>query len=670
MKTGISGLYCTIAVLFIVIGLSAFYTGQRGYKDVSRFPYKKKGLTERQAAAHLLSRFTYGATPGQVDEVVNMGLEKWFSQQLDAQQPDDSLTQLLKDFDAVTLSTEQIIAKYPRPFQVTKMMIRDSVVNKDSIKTDRKEYRDLIQSYMQQHGMVAEQELYKQFINQKVLRSAYTKNQLQEVMTDFWFNHFNVSITKNQCAIFIPTYERNVIRPNVFGKFGNLLLATAKSPAMLVYLDNFSSAGDNAVPAKPANALARKAATPAQGANMNMGGMQESSMMMSNTMAMAAPKPQPKKAGAGLNENYAREVMELHTLGVDGGYTQHDVTEAARVLTGWTIYPMGEEGYGYMRKLLERFSEDRLREQGYVHDGEFLFTANRHDKGQKTVLGKQFGPNGGYQEGVDLLNMLAHYQSTAKFITRKLAVRFVSDNPPQSLLNKMVKTFNEKDGDIKEVLLTMVSAPEFWSPASVREKTKSPFELAMGAVRSLNAQIKQPYQLYSWVNKMGEKKYYYQAPTGFPDKGQYWINTGALLNRMNFGLALASGRIPGVTVNLAALNQNHEPESAQAALSTYSKLIMPERDLTETIKRLTPMLNDPELMSKVATASAQTKPVGNASMLPDDLMMMGGVQDPARNKEKVKGKYAYMAIQTAKGNNSMLAQVVGVIIGSPEFQRR
>jgi uncharacterized protein (DUF1800 family) len=668
MKTGVSRLYCTIAVLFIVTGLSAFYSGPHAYKGVSRFPYKQKGLTEREAAAHLLSRFTYGATPGQVDEVVSMGLEKWFAQQLEARQPDDSLNQLLKNYDAVSLSTEQIVTKYPRPFQVTRMMIRDSVVNKDSIRSDRKEYKDLISSYMQQHGMLPEQELYRQFINQKVLRSAYTQNQLQEVMTDFWFNHFNVSITKNQCAVFIPTYERNVIRPNVFGKFGNLLLATAKSPAMLIYLDNFSSAGDNSAPLKAANTAAKlKANAQAPGMGMSMEG---SSIMMGNTMAMVAPKPQPKKQGAGLNENYAREVMELHTLGVDGGYTQQDVTEAARVLTGWTIYPMGDEGYGYMRKLQERFSEDRLKEQGYVHDGEFLFTINRHDKGQKTVLGKQFGPNGGYQEGVDLLNMLAHHQSTAKFITRKLAVRFVSDNPPQSLLNKMVKTFNEKDGDIKEVLLTMVAAPEFWSSASVREKTKSPFELAIGAVRTLHAEIKQPYQLYSWVNKMGEKKYYYQAPTGFPDKGQYWINTGALLNRMNFGLALASGRIPGVTVNLASLNQNHEPESAQAALTTYSKLIMPERNLTETIKRLTPMLNDPELMNKVASASAQVKPLGNASILPDDPMMMGGAQDPTRNKEKVKGKNAYMAMQTNKGNNSMLSQVVGVIIGSPEFQRR
>jgi hypothetical protein len=211
-------------------------------------------------------------------------------------------------------------------------------------------------------------------------------------------------------------------------------------------------------------------------------------------------------------------------------------------------------------------------------------------------------------------------------------------------------------------LITMVDAPEFWSAAAVREKTKSPFELAMGSVRVLHADVNQPYQLFNWINKMGEKIYYYQAPTGFPDKGQYWINTGALLNRMNFGLALASGRIPGVKVDLAALNNHHEPESAQAALITYSKLILPGRPLDETIKRLTPMLNDPKLMEKVDEASAKTHAA--TMVLANDEMMDQQVG------LKGKRKNNFMAMQTSAGNNSMLAQVVGVIIGSPEYQRR
>ncbi len=474
--------------------------------DANRFPYRQAGLTERQAAAHLLSRFTYGAEPGQVEAVMQQGLENWFARQLAADLPDDSLQALLRPYDALQLTNEQVANLYPGAGQVARMAIRDGVVNKDSITTDRKEYREMIRAYRTEKGYKPEQDLFRQFISQKILRAAYSDNQLQEVMTDFWFNHFNVSITKNDCAEFIPAYERDVIRPNSLGKFCDLLEKTAKSPAMLYYLDNFSSA-----------------------------------------VALPEGQQDSGRRSRGLNENYAREVMELHTLGVDGGYTQQDVTQAARVLTGWTVYPMNENA----QKFINRFSPDQLARRGFVHEGDFLFNANRHDRGEKTVLGHVFPAGGGYEEGVELLEMLAHNPSTARFISRKIAVRFVSDDPPQSLIDKMAKTFLEKDGNIRQVLITMVTAPEFWSPAAIREKTKTPFELAIGAVRSLRAKIDQPYPLYTWITRMGEKKYYYQAPTGFPDKGAYWINTGSLLNRMNFGLALAEGQVPGVRVDLA-----------------------------------------------------------------------------------------------------------------------
>lgn len=529
-------------------------------------PWRQAGLTEKQAAAHLLSRFTYGATPGEVDEVARMGLEKWFERQLKADLPEDSLEAQLAPFDALKLSNEQIAATYPKNGQVIRMAVRDGIIDKDSVKADRKAYRNLIRDYMDKKGFKPENELFRQLYSQKILRAAYAQNQLREVMTDFWFNHFNVSITKNDCAQFIPVYERDVIRPGALGHFGDLLKATAQSPAMLYYLDNFSSSGP---------------------------------MDEMRPMARVARKAQ------GLNENYARELMELHTMGVDGGYTQQDVTQAARVLTGWTV-----------------------RESGY------LFTPRRHDRGEKTVLGKHFGPNGGEEEGLQLLDMLAHHPSTAHFICRKIAIRFVNDDPPAALVDRMARTFTDKNGDIRQVLLTMVYSPEFWSSRAIREKTKSPFELAIGAVRSLHARIAQPMQLYNWITRMGEKMYCYQAPTGFPDKGQYWINTGSLLSRMNFGLALATGRIPGLSFDLAALNDNHEPESSQAALVTYSHLIMPERDLDLTIKRLTPMLNDPNLPEKVSAAD--------------------GEKDMDSNK----------------ADAASLSQVVGVIIGSPEFQRR
>jgi uncharacterized protein (DUF1800 family) len=600
-----------------------------------RFPYREAGLTERQAAAHLLSRFTYGATPEEVDEVVRQGLEKWFAEQLKARLRDDSLEQLLSKFDALKLSNSEVTASFPKPGQILRMAVRDGKVDKDSVKTDRKEFREAMRIYMQEKGLKPEQELFRQFINQKILRAAYSHNQLLEVMTDFWFNHFNVSITKNDCAQFIPAYERDVIRPNALGHFDELLIKTAQSPAMLYYLDNFSSSA-------PAPERERVAPFRLQAA-LNAGGLPSDSA--------AVAQAEKLRRARGLNENYAREVMELHTLGVDGGYSQQDVTQAARVLTGWTVYPTVLNPSA----VPPRLSDGQLKDRGFVREGDFFFNANRHDNGNKVVLGKSFGGLG-YQEGVDLLEMLAHHPSTAHFICRKIATRFVCDDPPATLVERMAKTFQDKDGDIREVLLTLVYSQEFWSQPSVRQKTKSPFELAIGAVRSLHATIHQPYQLYLWVTKMGEKKYYYQAPTGFPDKGTYWINTGSLLNRMNFGLALAAGRIPGITVDLAALNDHHEPESAVAALAVFGKRIMPERDLSGTIKRLTPMLNDPGLAGKVDAASAREN--GTAQMKDNDGF-------------PVEGKDTLMARQGAVAmNNTMLAQVVGIIIGSPEYQRR
>lgn len=607
MKTSFK-VTCSFICLLLTAFIFSAFQAERPKKIKFALPYKQAGLTERQAAAHLLSRFTYGAKSGDVDRVVKMGLEKWFRQQLAGNLKDEQLNKHLLQFDDINLSNSEVENKYPRQPKVLRMAIKDGFINKDSVaKGDRKVYRKQLQDYMAVNGLKPEGELLRQFINQKILRAAYTENQMHELLTDFWFNHFNVSLTKNQCASFVPAFERDVIRPNVTGNFQELLMATAKSPAMLIFLDNFSSTGEQVTTA-----------------NMS------------------------KKKKGGLNENYAREVMELHTMGVDGGYTQNDVTEAARILTGWTLAPMGTDGYGAaMGKVIDKIGKDNLQKRGFVREGDFLFVPTRHDNGTKVVLGKKFASGGGYQEGVELFNLLAHHPSTAKFISKKLATRFVNDQPAQKLVDKMAKTFHNSDGNIAEVMITMVSSVEFWNTDALREKTKSPFELAMSAVRSLDAEISQPDQLFSWINKMGQKMYYYQAPTGFPDRGQYWINTGSLLSRMNFGLALAAQRIPGVKFDLAALNNHHEPESAEAALLTYSKLILPERNLKATIERLRPMLNDPELVNKVEKAAAKT------TVQPD-----------------TQPKKSTSADKLGVGKNTMLAQVVGVIIGSPEFQRK
>ena len=614
-----------IATCSISVVLLAWKQPPVNNRSKISFPYQQAGLTERQAAAHLLSRFTFGAKPGDVEAVVNQGLDKWFLQQLDGKLPDDSVQQVLQQYDALQLSNAEVVKYYPRPVQVRQMAIKEGYLKDSSVDvTDKKVYREQLAGYMQQKGLKPLKELYRQFINQKIIRATASNNQLTEVLTDFWFNHFNVSITKTQCAQFIPVYERDVIRPNVTGKFENLVLSTAQSPAMLLYLDNFSSAGTNS----------------------------------------QLPNMRGNKKYSGLNENYAREVMELHTMGVDGGYTQQDVTEAARILTGWTLFPTGEGGAAnMMQKIVERFGEDKLKERGFVHNGDFLFAANRHDDGEKKVLGKTFRAGGGYEEGVELLKMLSVHPSTAKFISKKLAVRFVSDNPPASLIDKMAATFTATKGDIKQVLITMATSPEFWSKEALREKTKSPFELAISAVRSLNGRLIMPFQLNNWITKMGQQLYYYQAPTGFPDKGQYWINTGALLNRMNFGLALASGKIPGVQFDLAALNKNREPESMEAALRTYSKLLMPERDIEPTVKRLTPLLYQPQLNEKIQSAANNNK----AAVVTNDEVMLHS-DDDMMAAAKPKNKETVM--QASYADKSMLSQVVGIILGSPEYQRR
>ena len=611
-------------------------------------------MTERQAAAHLLNRFSFGANPGQVDEVVGAGLEKWFTQQLNGGIADDSLQERLKEYDALNLTNTEVNELYPRPIQILRMAKEEGIIPKDSANDlDRKRYKKEIAEYIKQKNFRRQAALFRQFISAKIERAAYSKNQLQEVLTDFWFNHFNVSLTKKDCALYIPAYERDAIRPHVTARFEDMLLATAKSSAMLLYLDNFTSA---AAPDDVPSVNEERMRTRIRQVNPSLNDSTSNKMLQ---------KQKKRRNTQGLNENYAREVMELHTMGVDGGYTQSDVTQAARILTGWTLYPMDNSYGAGMKDMIEKIGEDKLSDRGFVHEGDFLFAMSRHDIKEKVVLGKIFPANGGYEEGLQLLKMLAHHPSTAAFICRKIAVHFVSDDPAKSLIDKMAKTFLDKGGDIKEVLITMAAAPEFWKKEAMRQKIKSPFELAISAVRALDADIEQPYQLFGWMDKMGQKIYYYQAPTGFPDKAQYWINTGALLNRMNFGLSIASQKMRGVKTDLLALNNYHEPESPAAALLVYGRLLLPERELGPTLKRLTPLLTAPSLDKKLEAAVDGKGTVKRENIerkeeeIVDEVMRAGELNTNAL-KEKKAGT-------DTKG---MLAQVVGIIIGSPEFQRK
>ncbi len=583
------------------------------------FPYKEAGLSKREAAAHLLNRFTFGPRPGEVDKVVKMGLEVWFLKQLESREQDTALDRRLSALDVMQLSTKEVELLFPNNTAVIQKAASEGVQLRDSIR-DGGQRLALINAYRKEKGYRQESELTRQLISQKVWRALYGENQLQELMTDFWFNHFNVALNKPRCAIYIPAYEARTIRPNALGKFETLLVATAQSPAMLFYLDNASSSG-------PYRAQL----------NRRTAGMTKGEMA-----AM------PRQNRTGLNENYAREVMELHTLGVDAGYTQKDVTDVARILTGWTVAPLTEFSYGYsIQKSLDRMgaNADRI---GFVKKDDFFFAMHRHDNSQKQVLGKTFEAGGGYEEGVALFHLLATHPATAHFICRKIATRFVSDEPPVELVAQMAKTFTSSKGDIREVLKTMVSSSLFWKKETLRGKTKSPFELVVSSLRALQAEVEQPFLLNAWFTRMGQPIYSYQAPTGFPDKGSFWINTGALLNRMNFGLALSFQRMNGVHFNLPALNNYHEPESAEAALLTYSHLMMPERPLMATVDRLKPMLNEDDLGAKVARATEKKQgEVGTQMLLPIHEGKM------AKNKQE-----------------EMLAQVVGLIIGSPEFQRK
>ncbi len=640
-------------IFFIACLLFPFFIetaiGQTGYQ----FPYKEAGLTERQAAAHLLSRFTYGASPGQVDTVLKIGLEKWFDQQLRGGIPNDSLQARLIGYDALNLSNEQVNETFPSSIQIIRMAMADGVITKDSLnKADRKKTDARFAEYSKQRGARKLSELFKQFINSKILRAAYSNNQLHEVLTEFWFNHFNVSFSKKDCAMFIPAYERDIIRPNILGKFENLLLATAKSPAMLLYLDNFSSAGENNVKNISNNTGEH------ENASIRNGYIKDSISGMIRKLR--------KKTKPGLNENYARELMELHTLGVDGGYTQHDVVDAARILTGWTNYPLKSDYGNVNSDLVRKIREDDLRKRGFVRDGDFFFAIDRHDANSKRVMNKEFPANGGYEEGVQLIKMLAHHPSTAGFICKKIAVHFVKDDAPQSLIDKMAKTFLDKDGDIKEVLITMTCSAEFWNKKFLRDKIKSPFELAISAVRVLDADIQQPAQIFQWAEKMGQKIYWCPAPTGFPDKDQHWINTGALLNRMNFGLAISSQQIAGIKTDLLRLNNYHEPESPSEALITYGRLLMPERDLDATLKRLTPLLNQPLPEKKLEFVINKKESKEKKIATENDLKPGAGIGDTGEREQVQKLKKEKAGEQGVY----RLAYVVGILLGSPEFQRK
>ena len=553
-----------------------------------KLPYKAEGLSKEQAAAYLLERFAFGARPGEVGKVAKMGPEKWLAQQLAGNFPDAELDKRLEAYPALKMTQLQISEIYMPDFQLRRQMKEEGIM--DPATTPRKEMQEKMKAYREKHGLRPYYVLFnRELRSQKVMRAVYSENQLAEVLTDFWFNHFNVTTRDGGARSRVLTYERDAIRPNVLGKFRVILGATAKHPAMLHYLDNAQS---RMAPPPPRNQPKPEPVKEVASGEMGMDGGMDGGMMggemMGGEMAKAPPKAvakpkTPPKRKYGLNENYARELMELHTLGVDGGYTQRDVTEVARVLTGWTAMP-----YGNGRKNTERAIANGNK--NLVREGEFVFRNGWHDKKAKVVLGEKFPAGSGIEEGERVLDMLTRHPSTARFISTKLARRFVNDEPSDDLIDEMAETFTRTDGDIAAVMATLAQSRVFWAEAKKRSKMKSPLELAVSSLRALEADVKNPMPLMQWFDRMGEPLYGYEPPTGYPDYAESWTNSGTLIARLNFGVRLATGRIGGTVLKRLPRQSEHTPTTDEA-LAMYSKLLLPAQDtsaIASEVKEMVP----------------------------------------------------------------------------------
>jgi uncharacterized protein (DUF1800 family) len=471
---------CNLAIL---LASAALLLGQPG------------APTDDRTAIHVLNRLGFGPTPTAIERVKRMGVRAYIEGQLHPERIDGgAMTARLAGFTTVTKSTRDLAEDYFVPAMMERREQQRRAARDGGPPTDagtsgpQKRTPEQMELARMQRTVIGE------LSQQRILRAAYSERQLEEVMVDFWMNHFNVFVGKGQVRQYLTEYERDMIRPRVLGKFRDLLGATAASPAMLFYLDNWQS---TAAPDAPTSADADRTRAPLR---------RRRSLPDVNTVMRRR----------GLNENYARELMELHTLGVDGGYTQKDVQEVARAFTGWTI------------------ANPRL-------GGAFRFEPRLHDDGAKVVLGHRIKPGGGRKDGEQVLDLLARHPSTARFIATKLAVRFVADEPPSALVTRAADGFKATDGDIREVVRVIVTSPEFF--ASQRAKTKNPFEFVVSAVRVSTLDVTNALPFVQSLRDLGMPIYGAQPPTGYSEKADAWINSGALLNRMNFAVALTSGQM-------------------------------------------------------------------------------------------------------------------------------
>ena len=533
-------------------------------------------LTEDEAILHALDRLAYGPRPGDVERVRQIGLEKWINQQLNYRSIDDStVDSKLAEFKTLKMSSEQLLNKYPPPKQagkqqgVTRADFREQRQQEMQAKRQEMRQQGIDPSMIQFETMPGPQRIQAELDLATVDRAIYSNRQLYEVMSNFWFNHFNVNVAKGADRWLLTDYVERTIRPNAMGKFENLLDATAKSPAMLFYLDNWLSADPVAFQRMQQELALRRQRFQGLFMGMEMPGPQQFPQAGRFPNGQS-PQGPPKKQERGLNENYGREIMELHTLGVNGGYTQQDVIEVAKCLTGWTI-------------------------RAPRKDPQFFFDARIHAAGPKYVMGKTIN-YGGMKDGEAVIHMLATSDATAHHISFELARYFVSDNPPPSLVDRMAQTFLSSDGDTRAVLKTMIYSPEFWSREAYRAKVKTPFEVAVSAARALDAQTTVSPQLVQWVGRMGAPLYQCEPPTGYADTADVWVNAGALLNRLNFALTLTSNRVSGVSTDMPALFGQDAESNPDLVLERALGDFLDGQVSAQTRDTLEKHLSDPQIL--------------------------------------------------------------------------
>jgi len=597
-------------------------------------------LSGDQKIIHVLNRLGYGPRPGDLERVRRMGLDKYIDQQLHPDRIDDSALQArLSNLPSLRMTVADIYDKYPAPQMVARDLgLRlpgqanqqgqtDSQEETPEAMREQREARQKLFAHYREKGLRPPNSLLQELQSQKILRAVYSERQLQEVMADFWYNHFNIFWGKGADRWLTTDFEMNAIRPNTMGKFKDLLLATAKSPAMLFYLDNFQSASpDMQMPGRQ-NGLRRRALRRGQGDEQR---------------AQVANQLLNRKRG--INENYARELMELHTLGVDGGYTQRDVQEVARCLTGWTI--------------------EQPRQSG-----KFIFRPRMHDNGEKVVLGHKIPSGGGQKDGEMVIDILSRHPNTAKFISTKLVRRFTSDAPPTSLVDRVASVYMKTDGDIREMLKTIFASQEFFAADSYRAKIKSPLELAASAMRALGGDLSGTQQTAQFIAKMGQPLYLYQPPTGYPDKAEQWVNTGALLERLNFGIALSSNRLRGASVDMMRIapSSGDSPKALDRAVAVL---------LNGDVSSETRAILDRQLKEGVPVKGE----LGEAeetddSMMGEETSLRPGKAGKARGQGQ--GRLARLGLLDAASKPAAMsaaeqevARLFGLVLGSPEFQRR